>query len=158
LYRGAQPTEEGIKQLKALGVKTIVNLRSLHGDPIGDTNGVTGVAIATQPWDVEPEDVAIQASADQPVGGCRSSLVGALSRPSPPENEQPTAIHHCLDQGLDLLPDRLEQGLDIGRKRGQQEGLVTGGDDHASGSPLVFQGASLCAMSRLAFSPVVGQH
>ncbi len=27
LYRGAQPTEEGIKQLAKLGVKTIINLR-----------------------------------------------------------------------------------------------------------------------------------
>lgn len=30
LYRGAQPTEEGFKQLKALGVKTIIDFRSYH--------------------------------------------------------------------------------------------------------------------------------
>lgn len=30
LYRGAQPTEEGLKQLKAMGVKTVVGLRSNH--------------------------------------------------------------------------------------------------------------------------------
>lgn len=30
LYRGAQPTEEGFKQLKAMGVKTVVGLRSNH--------------------------------------------------------------------------------------------------------------------------------
>ncbi len=32
LYRGAQPTEEGMKELKKLGIKTIVNFRSDHSD------------------------------------------------------------------------------------------------------------------------------
>ena len=32
LYRGAQPTAEGIKQLQALGIKTIINLRSSDTD------------------------------------------------------------------------------------------------------------------------------
>ena len=32
LYRGAQPTAEGMEQLKKLGIKTVVNLRSLHSD------------------------------------------------------------------------------------------------------------------------------
>jgi protein tyrosine phosphatase (PTP) superfamily phosphohydrolase (DUF442 family) len=32
LYRGAQPSEQGYKELKALGIKTVVNLRSLHGE------------------------------------------------------------------------------------------------------------------------------
>src|SRR3954467_10941239 len=30
LYRGAQPTEEGLKQLKAMGVKTVIDFRSFH--------------------------------------------------------------------------------------------------------------------------------
>jgi tyrosine-protein phosphatase SIW14 len=30
LYRGAQPTEEGFKQLKAMGVKTVIDFRSYH--------------------------------------------------------------------------------------------------------------------------------
>ena len=39
LYRGAQPTTEGMKQLKAMGVRTVINLRKLHSDrdEIGDT-------------------------------------------------------------------------------------------------------------------------
>ena len=39
LYRGAQPTAEGISQLKGMGVRTVVNLRSFHSDRdlIGDT-------------------------------------------------------------------------------------------------------------------------
>lgn len=40
LYRGAQPTEEGMKQLEKLGIQTIVNLRSLHSnrDEMKDVN------------------------------------------------------------------------------------------------------------------------
>ena len=32
LYRGAQPTAEGMKELEMLGIKTVVNLRYLHSD------------------------------------------------------------------------------------------------------------------------------
>jgi len=32
LYRGAQPTSEGMKQLKAMGIKTVITLREFHSD------------------------------------------------------------------------------------------------------------------------------
>jgi protein tyrosine/serine phosphatase len=32
LYRGAQPEPEGFVNLKAMGIKTVVNLRSMHSD------------------------------------------------------------------------------------------------------------------------------
>lgn len=32
LYRGAQPTAEGMKRLEEMGIKTIINLRSIHSD------------------------------------------------------------------------------------------------------------------------------
>ena len=32
LYRSAQPTAEGMANLKAIGIKTIINLRSFHSD------------------------------------------------------------------------------------------------------------------------------
>lgn len=32
LYRGAQPTVQGMEQLSKLGIKTIINLRSMHSD------------------------------------------------------------------------------------------------------------------------------
>lgn len=32
LYRGAQPTAEGMKQLQAMGIKTVISLRDLHTD------------------------------------------------------------------------------------------------------------------------------
>jgi len=39
LYRGAQPTAEGMEQLKAMGVRTVISLRKFHSDrdEIGDT-------------------------------------------------------------------------------------------------------------------------
>ena len=32
LYRGAQPSEKGMKELEKIGIKTVVNLRSFHSD------------------------------------------------------------------------------------------------------------------------------
>ena len=32
LYRGAQPTAQGMERLKELGIKTIINLRAIHSD------------------------------------------------------------------------------------------------------------------------------
>lgn len=58
LYRGAQPTAEGIKQLKDMGIKTIVNLRSFHSDrnEIGDIDiGYEHIRMKT--WHPEEEDV-----------------------------------------------------------------------------------------------------
>lgn len=58
LYRGAQPTAEGMEQLKKLGIKTVINLRSLHSDreEIGDVN-LTYEHIYMKPWHPEDEDL-----------------------------------------------------------------------------------------------------
>jgi protein tyrosine phosphatase (PTP) superfamily phosphohydrolase (DUF442 family) len=58
LYRGAQPTAAGIRELKAMGVRTIVNLRSMHSDKdlLGDT-GLSYVEISCHAWHPEDEDV-----------------------------------------------------------------------------------------------------
>ena len=42
LYRSAQPTAQGMKNLKKMGIETIVNLRSFHSDR--DEIGNTGLA------------------------------------------------------------------------------------------------------------------
>jgi protein tyrosine phosphatase (PTP) superfamily phosphohydrolase (DUF442 family) len=42
LYRSAQPSKERMANLKALGIETIVNLRSFHSDR--DEIGETGLA------------------------------------------------------------------------------------------------------------------
>jgi len=58
LYRGAQPTAEGIKELEKLGVKTIVCLRADHSDK--DILGKSKIAyehIPMKTWDIDKEDV-----------------------------------------------------------------------------------------------------
>lgn len=58
LYRGAQPTAEGMKRLEKLGIKTVVNLRSLHSD----RSGLKGAALSYEhigmtTWNLEDKDV-----------------------------------------------------------------------------------------------------
>ena len=58
LYRGAQPTAEGFKELEKMGVKTVINLRALHDD----TEAIRGtslrcIAIPCNAWHPEKEDV-----------------------------------------------------------------------------------------------------
>jgi tyrosine-protein phosphatase SIW14 len=58
LYRGAQPTVEGFAELKKMGVKTIVNLRSAHSDmELLEGLGLAYVDIPFKPWHPEEEDV-----------------------------------------------------------------------------------------------------
>jgi protein tyrosine/serine phosphatase len=58
LYRGAQPTAEGMKNLKSMGVKTIINLRSFHSDrdEIGDT-GLGYEHMYTKTWHIEEKEI-----------------------------------------------------------------------------------------------------
>jgi len=58
LYRGAQPTVEGMKQLKAMGVKTVVSLRSFHSDKdFVEGTGLKSIRFEVKPWHAEDEDV-----------------------------------------------------------------------------------------------------
>ncbi|MFH1999373.1 MAG: tyrosine-protein phosphatase, partial [Planctomycetota bacterium] len=57
LYRSAQPSAEGMANLKTMGIKTIVNLRSFHTDH--DEIGNSGLAceqIHMKAWHAEEED------------------------------------------------------------------------------------------------------
>ena len=57
LYRGDQPSPQGMQNLKNLGLKTILNLRSFHSDR--DEIGETGLAyehITMKAWHPEEED------------------------------------------------------------------------------------------------------
>jgi protein tyrosine phosphatase (PTP) superfamily phosphohydrolase (DUF442 family) len=58
LYRGAQPTAEGMARLKAMGIRTIVNLRAFHSD-VRKLAGsdLKGERLRTEPWHGEVEDV-----------------------------------------------------------------------------------------------------
>jgi len=67
LYRGAQPTAEGMRELARMGIKTVINLRAAHSDrdEIADT-GLDYAHISAKPWHAEDEDVIkfLQAVAD----------------------------------------------------------------------------------------------
>jgi protein tyrosine/serine phosphatase len=58
LYRGAQPSAEGMEQLEKLGIKTVVNLRSFHSDrdEIGDAN-LGYEHMTMKPWHAEDKEV-----------------------------------------------------------------------------------------------------
>jgi tyrosine-protein phosphatase SIW14 len=46
VFRGGQPTEQGFRELRALGVKTVINLRSHHSDlPAAEEAGLEVVDI-----------------------------------------------------------------------------------------------------------------
>ncbi len=58
LYRSAQPSKEGMKNLKAMGITTVVNLRSFHSDrsEIGET-GLGYEHIYMKAWHPEEKEV-----------------------------------------------------------------------------------------------------
>ena len=59
LYRGAQPTAEGMRELERMGIRTVVNLRSFNSDR--DELAGTSLAyehIHMKAWHAEDEDLA----------------------------------------------------------------------------------------------------
>ena len=58
LYRNAQPTKQGMENLKKLGIKTIINLRVFHSDAdeIRGT-GLLDEELSVKTWHIEDEDV-----------------------------------------------------------------------------------------------------
>ena len=58
LYRSGQPTEEGMKNLERLGIKTIINLRAFFydSDEIKDT-GLLVEELGVRVWDIKDADV-----------------------------------------------------------------------------------------------------
>lgn len=57
LYRSAQPTAKGMENLKGMGIKTVLNLRSFHSDrdEIGDTD-INQKRISMTAWSPEPDE------------------------------------------------------------------------------------------------------
>lgn len=58
LYRSAQPTREGMKNLEKMGIKTVINLRVFHSDS-DEISGSTLLndALSVKVWHIEDEDV-----------------------------------------------------------------------------------------------------
>lgn len=58
LYRGAQPTKTGYAELKELGVRTVVNLRTFHADAAAcRKHNLAYRHISMQAWEAEEEEV-----------------------------------------------------------------------------------------------------
>lgn len=54
LYRGAQPTADGFRELRRLGIKTVVNLRSMHCDSaMLEGTGLNYYRIPCAAWGVD---------------------------------------------------------------------------------------------------------
>lgn len=92
LYRSAQPSAEGMKNLEALGVKTVLSLRSFHSDG-GEAKGtkLALVRVRFDTWDVDEDEVVealriLRDPARQPVlvhcqhGADRTGMIVALHR------------------------------------------------------------------------------
>jgi len=63
LYRGGQPTEEGFRQLKAMGIKTVIDFRSYHSTKKQvEAAGMTPVEIPLKAdlGSVPPDDEALK--------------------------------------------------------------------------------------------------
>jgi protein tyrosine/serine phosphatase len=59
LYRGAQPTAEGMRELEKMGVKTVLSLRAMHDDDDELENlSLKAERIRFNTWNPEREDVA----------------------------------------------------------------------------------------------------
>jgi len=58
LYRSGQPTKEGMKSLKKMGIKTVVNLcpNSSDKDEVSST-GLHIEQVKMNPWNIEDEDI-----------------------------------------------------------------------------------------------------
>jgi tyrosine-protein phosphatase SIW14 len=58
LYRSEQPTEEGMENLKTMGIKTLINLRVVHSDlNIIRKTGLLREEVNVKAWHIEDEDV-----------------------------------------------------------------------------------------------------
>ncbi len=92
LYRGAQPERQGFEELRKLGVKTVVNLRTFHSDRAECRKaGLKYVHITVQAWEMEEEEVveflkAVIDPQNQPVfvhcmhGADRTGVMSAIYR------------------------------------------------------------------------------
>jgi protein tyrosine/serine phosphatase len=114
LYRSAQPTAEGMVNLKAMGIKTVVSLRSFHSDrdEIGDTE-LGYEHIYMKAWHPEEKEIArfleIMADPEQtPVlvhcmhGADRTGTMCAIYRIAEQEWTKEEALKEMTDGGFEF--------------------------------------------------------
>jgi protein tyrosine phosphatase (PTP) superfamily phosphohydrolase (DUF442 family) len=136
LYRGEQPTVEGFKELEKMGVKTVLNLRSLHSD----RDELEGVSLGyehvrMEAWEPELEEVreALEIMTDetkQPVfvhclhGADRTGTVVAAYRVAVEGWNKEEAIKEMREGGFGFhemwkgLPKFIRE-LDVAKLKGE---------------------------------------
>ena len=158
LYRGAQPTAEGLRELEKLGIRTVVNLRLFHDDE-DELEGtkLDSVHIRVEAWDADEDEVVefLKVATDparQPVfvhrkhGSDRTGMMVAVYRvavqgwsredAAREMAEGPFGYHRVWREikeyveELDVEHIRREAGLDEhGRRIVEEPGAPTGESD-----------------------------
>ena len=152
LYRSAQPTAKGMKNLKQMGIETIVNLRSFHSDR--DEIGKTGLGyehIYMKAWHPERKEVVrflqiVTNPKRTPVlvhclhGADRTGTMCALYRIAVQGWTKEEAIREMIDGGFnfhavfDNLPEWIQEldvesiKKDAGIKISTEQGASAGAD------------------------------
>ena len=116
LYRSAQPTKEGMKNLEKMGIKTVINLRAFHSD----SDELKGTALlndelSVKTWHIEDEDVIrvlqiIQKKENGPFlihcqhGADRTGVMSAMYRIVVQGWTKDEAIREMVDGGYGFHP------------------------------------------------------
>jgi protein tyrosine phosphatase (PTP) superfamily phosphohydrolase (DUF442 family) len=145
LYRGAQPTREGLDELRRLGIKTVVSLRAFHGEREAVAAAGLGYErISFKVWHPEDEDLRrflaiVTDPSRQPVfvhclrGADRTGTAVAAYRICVEGWGREEAIEEMVDGGFEFSPRFRNllgylRSLDVGAlmvRPKQQRGLDT---------------------------------
>lgn len=124
LWRSAQPTAEGFKNLKAMGIRTVVSLRRISSDRAALAgNGLRYVHINFAPWHAENEDVVrflkvVSDPQNQPVlvhcqhGADRTGTMVAIYRAFAQDWTLTEAMQELPRFGFHTIWSNLKQYLD----------------------------------------------
>lgn len=115
LYRGAQPTVEGLVELSRMGVKTVLSLRGFHDDPLPPDTTLDYERISFKTWHPETEDVVrflrvVTDETKQPVfvhcqhGADRTGMMCAIYRIAVDGWSKSEAIREMTDGGYGFHP------------------------------------------------------
>lgn len=115
LYRGAQPTADGMRRLPELGVKTVIDLRAGHSDSAQLPAGLGLVSIPMRAWRAKESDMVsfLRAATDRkrgPVfvhcehGSDRTGLMVAVYRMAVQGWSKEEAIREMTSGGYGFHP------------------------------------------------------
>ena len=140
LYRGAQPTAQGMAALRDMGIKTVVNLRAFHTDrEILEGHGLQYVHISFKPWHPEEEDfvkfLQVVTNPDcQPVfvhcqhGADRTGIMVALYRVAELEWEPERALEELPNFGFhEIWKELREHFLELDVKKLKDKAKASAG-------------------------------